>query len=220
VSARDASGRPQFLAVAHIVRVRGLRGEVAAEILTDFPERLIQRGDVFLSRGGGAPRRVSVVRAWLATSHGGQIIFQFEGYDTREAAQRLVGLEVMIPYEQRAKLGGGQYYLGDLIGCEVWQKKEATEVEEVKDVKQKIFASGVDSDSQDQSSTPFSSSTSFTSLGVVRDVRLDTGTPLLVVDTSQGELLIPLAEGICTRIDPAARRIEVALPEGLRDLNA
>ncbi|HEX9760637.1 MAG TPA: ribosome maturation factor RimM [Candidatus Acidoferrales bacterium] len=215
MSAREASGQPQFLTVAHIVRVRGLRGEVAAEILTDFPERLIQRGDVFLSRGGSAPRRVSVVRAWLATSHGGQIIFQFEGYDTREAAQRLVGLEVMIPYEQRAKLGGGQYYLGDLIGCEVWERKK--EVEEVKEVKDKTVAPSGSRDSRDPS---FTSSTSFTSLGVVRDVRLDTGTPLLVVDTSQGELLIPLAEGICTRIDPAARRIEVALPEGLRDLNA
>jgi ribosomal 30S subunit maturation factor RimM len=45
------------------------------------------------------------------------------------------------------------------------------------------------------------------------------GTPLLVVDTKNGELLIPLAEDICTRIDPAARRIDVTLPEGLRDLN-
>jgi ribosomal 30S subunit maturation factor RimM len=45
------------------------------------------------------------------------------------------------------------------------------------------------------------------------------GTPLLVVDTRHGELLIPLAEDICTRIDAAARRIDVVLPDGLRDLN-
>jgi ribosomal 30S subunit maturation factor RimM len=45
------------------------------------------------------------------------------------------------------------------------------------------------------------------------------GTPLLVVDTPQGELLIPFAQEICTRIDPAARRIDVVLPEGLRDVN-
>jgi ribosomal 30S subunit maturation factor RimM len=45
------------------------------------------------------------------------------------------------------------------------------------------------------------------------------GTPLLAVDTSQGELLIPLAEDICTSIDVATRRIDVVLPEGLRDLN-
>jgi ribosomal 30S subunit maturation factor RimM len=51
------------------------------------------------------------------------------------------------------------------------------------------------------------------------------GTPLLVVDlstsspTGETELLIPLAEDICTRIDTFARRIDVLLPEGLRDLN-
>jgi ribosomal 30S subunit maturation factor RimM len=45
------------------------------------------------------------------------------------------------------------------------------------------------------------------------------GTPLLVVDTRGGELLIPLAEDICTGIDLRGRRIEVVLPEGLRDLN-
>jgi ribosomal 30S subunit maturation factor RimM len=45
------------------------------------------------------------------------------------------------------------------------------------------------------------------------------GAPVLEVDTPQGEVLIPLAAEICTKIDVAARRIEAALPEGLRDLN-
>ncbi len=39
---------------------------------------------------------------------------------------------------------------------------------------------------------------------------------LLVVD---GGLLIPFARSICVEIDPAARRIAVELPEGLKDLN-
>jgi ribosomal 30S subunit maturation factor RimM len=63
-------------------------------------------------------------------------------------------------------------------------------------------------------------------LGTVRDVQFPgvgesvRGTPLLEVETAQGELLIPLAEDICERIDALARRIEVTLPEGLRDLNS
>ncbi len=60
-------------------------------------------------------------------------------------------------------------------------------------------------------------------LGVVRDVQHTgegkRGTPLLVVDTPSGEMLIPFAAEICTRIDLATRRIDVSLPEGLRDLN-
>jgi len=39
------------------------------------------------------------------------------------------------------------------------------------------------------------------------------------VDTPAGELLIPLAQEICVRVDTAARRIDVVLPEGLRELN-
>ena len=42
------------------------------------------------------------------------------------------------------------------------------------------------------------------------------GTGLLVVDNS---LLIPFARSICVEIDPAAKRIAVELPEGLKDLN-
>jgi ribosomal 30S subunit maturation factor RimM len=45
------------------------------------------------------------------------------------------------------------------------------------------------------------------------------GTPLLQVEAAAGELLVPLAEDICWRIDVAARRIDVTLPEGLSDLN-
>jgi len=45
------------------------------------------------------------------------------------------------------------------------------------------------------------------------------GTPILVINSPRGEVLVPLAEEICVRIDTAARTIEVVLPEGLRDLN-
>ena len=43
---------------------------------------------------------------------------------------------------------------------------------------------------------------------------------MLEVATAQGELLIPLAAEICTQIDTDAKRIEVRLPEGLREVNA
>ncbi len=57
-------------------------------------------------------------------------------------------------------------------------------------------------------------------LGTVSDWQ-DTGaTPLVEVRSSAGkELLIPFAASIFTRIDLEARRIDVALPEGLKDLN-
>jgi 16S rRNA processing protein RimM len=46
------------------------------------------------------------------------------------------------------------------------------------------------------------------------------GTPLLIVETPQGELLVPLAADICREIDIAGRRIVAVLPEGLKGLNS
>ena len=56
-------------------------------------------------------------------------------------------------------------------------------------------------------------------LGSVRDVEFPGGAPLLAIDTSEGEVLVPLAAEFCVRIDVKAKRIDVTLPEGLRELN-
>lgn len=57
-------------------------------------------------------------------------------------------------------------------------------------------------------------------IGNVRDVELNVGTPLLVVESPAGETLVPLAEEICRRVDLAAKTITIAPPEGLIELNA
>lgn len=53
-------------------------------------------------------------------------------------------------------------------------------------------------------------------LGAVSGWEDGGGAGLLVVN---GGLLIPFARSICVEIDPAARRIAVELPDGLKDLN-
>lgn len=169
--------------LARILRPRGLRGEVAAEILTDFPERLPKLREVWLADGRSAPRRVRVQRCWLTPSRGGQAIFHFAEVDSIEAAKTLRGLEVQVPIEQRAQLDAGNYFVSDLVGCEVWEAGAAS------------------------------------ALGSVRDVEFPGGAPLLAIDTSEGEVLVPLASEFCVRIDVKAKRIDVILPEGLRDLN-
>lgn len=56
-------------------------------------------------------------------------------------------------------------------------------------------------------------------VGTVGQVQLDAGTPLLKVRTGKREILIPLAEDICRRIDIAGKTIVIDAPEGLIDLN-
>jgi 16S rRNA processing protein RimM len=181
------SPKPQRVTVARLLRPHGVRGEVAAEILTDFPERLTRLTSVELWDGNSAPRRVAVRKCWLSHSRGGQAIFQFADCDSVDDAKKLVGLEVQVPLADRVKLPAGSYYVSDLVGCEV-RKKGGTEI------------------------------------GRVRDVEINgedvAGTPVLVVESAHGEILIPLAQEICVNVDTAARRIDVVLPEGLLDLNA
>jgi ribosomal 30S subunit maturation factor RimM len=111
-------------------------------------------------------------------------------------------LDVQIPFDQRVKPPENVYFIEDLKGCSVFE---------------------VPAPSSALASPACSAGEVPVLLGVIRDVETPglglSGTPTLVVDTPRGELLIPLAVDICTRIDTAARRVEVSLPEGLRDLN-
>lgn len=104
--------------LARILRARGRRGEVAAQILTDFPERLPKLTSAELWDGKNSPRRVGIRECWL---HNGQAIFLFEGSDSISDAERLVGLEIQIPLSERVPLAAGSYFVTDLIGCEVFK---------------------------------------------------------------------------------------------------
>jgi len=198
----SVSPEQKFVAVARLLRARGNKGEVAAELLTDFPERLPEIKDMFLRAQSGARRGVVLRKFWLDRNHPGKAVFHFEGIDSINDAEKLRGLEVQIPFEQRAQLPSGSFFVTDLIGCSVFEIA--------------LTASPMPSSPCSQAEAP-------TLLGKVRDVYFpgagQPGTPLLAVDTSRGEVLVPLAEDICTMIEITARRIEVKLPEGLRDLN-
>jgi len=191
---------PRWVIVAHILRPRGNKGEVAAELLTDFPDRLKALKEFFLAGGKSTPRSIQLKSFWLDANHPGFCVFHFEGTSSINDAEKLRGLEIQIPFEQRVTLPAGKYFVTDLIGCSVFE---------------------LPSDPSPVSSSPCSLSEAPALLGSVRDVffpgESQPGTPLLAVDTSLGELLIPLAEDICKRVDIATRRIEVLLPEGLRD---
>ena len=198
----SVSPEQKFVAVARILRARGNKGEVAAELLSDFPERLPEIKEMFLRAESGARRGVVLREFWVDRNHPGKAVFHFEGIDSISDAEKLRGLEVQIPFEQRAQVPSGSFFVTDLIGCSVFE---------------------IAATASPMSSSPCSLAEAPVLLGKVRDVYFpgegQPGTPLLAVDTSRGEVLVPLAKDICTMIEITARRIEVKLPEGLRDLN-
>jgi 16S rRNA processing protein RimM len=195
---------PRWIIVARILRPRGNKGEVAAELLTDFPERLTKLKEVYVGAADGdlPPRRMALEACWLSQNHRGQAVLHFEGVNSINEAETFRGLDVLLPLEQRVTLPAGQYFVSDLIGCSVFENFAEPPI---------------------VSSSPCLLSEAPAFLGTVSDVQIAgeeiSGTPILEVETAQGELLIPLAEDICRRINVVARRIDVVLPEGLRELN-
>jgi 16S rRNA processing protein RimM len=181
----------RWVLVARILRPRGNKGEIVAELLTDFSARFSNLKQFYLRKGQGEPRSAALEKFWVDRNHPGMGVFHFTGYATISEAEKLRGYDVLLPFKERMALPVGQYFVTDLIGCTVFEipAEEAPRV-----------------------------------LGTVADVYFtgDTvaGTPILQVETPGGELLVPLAEDICKRIDVAAKRIDVRLPEGLSDVNA
>ncbi len=175
-----------FITIARIVKTQGRRGEVAAEILTDFPERFQELRRAFLESSQGPPGLLQVENVW---PHKGRMVLKFSGVDSITQAQRLVGLHVLIPREERMALPPHHYYVWELRGCRVVTERDGAQSE----------------------------------VGTVTDVESTGGVDLLRVSRRQGqgsEVLIPLAQAICTRIDVKERTIVIDPPEDLLDLNS
>ena len=110
-----------FVTVARVLRSQGRRGEVIAELLTDFPERFAERRRLFAVEASGR-RELQLEAHWL---HKGRVVLKFRGVDSIEQAQALAGCELQIPREERAPLPQDATYVSDLIGCEALDRGHA-----------------------------------------------------------------------------------------------
>jgi 16S rRNA processing protein RimM len=180
--------------LARIRRPQGRKGEVFAEILTDFPDKFAERRQVWLLAGdvsaaagarpaAQAPRQVELVNHWL---HKGGVVLHFAQVDSISDAETLAGLIVAIPRAERATLSEDEVYVGDLVGCTLVDVAGAEPVP----------------------------------VGEIENVDRSGGAaPLLVVRGAKGEVLVPFAKSYLRKIDLEAKRVEMALPVGLVDLS-
>ncbi len=104
------------LAIARIVRTRGNRGEVLAEILTDFPERFQRLKAVWLEFPDRHRETAIVEATW---PHKGRQVLKFAGIESISEAERLRAAWVLVDRKDAVPLEEGQYYDHDLIGCRV-----------------------------------------------------------------------------------------------------
>jgi 16S rRNA processing protein RimM len=103
--------------IARITRAWGIRGEAIADVLTDFPDRFRAVGDVTLRRGGAGRK----ARLQGHRFHKGRVLLKFEGVDTMNDAEGLVGYDVVVSDAERVEIPEGEdlFFESDLVGCEV-----------------------------------------------------------------------------------------------------
>lgn len=119
--AEETGGAPdstegELVAVARAVKTRGLRGEVVAELLTDFPERFEGLERLIAVGADGSRQVLELEEHWF---HQGRVVLKFAGYDSVEAAGALVNLEFTVPESERVELEEDEYYDWELEGCRV-----------------------------------------------------------------------------------------------------
>ena len=106
----------ELVAVAKVAKARGVKGEVACDLLTDFPERFEGLEELIAVFPGGRRERLGLEGHWL---HGDRVVLKLEGFDSPESAAALAGCELAVPESEAVELEEGEYYDWQLEGCRV-----------------------------------------------------------------------------------------------------
>jgi len=180
----------EFVTIARVAKTQGRHGEVAATLLTDFPELFETRRTLFALGDSGCKaklsgaaepdrRKLDLDEHWF---HKGMVVLKFAGVDSISDAETLVGSEIQIPRSERAALGSDEFYVSDLAGCTV-----------------------TDSGRE---------------IGHIKDVQFGGGEAPLLVIQGEKEYLVPFAAAYIEKIALEQKRLEMKLPEGLLELDA
>jgi len=105
-----------LVVVARAVRTRGLKGEIVAELLTDFPERFESVKRLIAVSPDGDHRAVELEDHWFQKD---RVILKFEGIDTIESATELIDHNLAVPEAEAVLLPESHYYDWELEGCNV-----------------------------------------------------------------------------------------------------
>lgn len=105
----------ELVAIARIARPRGIRGELVAEILTDFPERFDGLENAIAVLPSGERRELKIEGAWFQNE---RIVLKFAGIDSIEAGDELRDAEVCVAESDAVELEEGEFFDWQLEGCE------------------------------------------------------------------------------------------------------
>jgi len=105
--------------VGLIHKPHGLRGEVAVEVLSDIESRFVKGAKLSLVVPGVPPREI---RVRSARDHGRGILVLFEGFESRDAAEKLRGGRLEVARDSVPPAEDGEFYHFELAGCRCYDR--------------------------------------------------------------------------------------------------
>ena len=105
-----------LVAVARVVRPRGLKGEVMAEMLTDFPERFDGLEKVTAVLPDASRLELKIEDHWFQNE---RLVLKFADHDSIESAELLRDAEICIAESEAVDLDEDEFFDWQLEGCRV-----------------------------------------------------------------------------------------------------
>ena len=112
----DQAGSDDLIVIARAVRTHGLKGEVVAELLTDFPERFADVDELVVVSQSGERKPGKLEDYWFQKN---RVVLKLAAYDDIEQAKELIGSDFAVPESERVPLEQDEYYDWELEGCAV-----------------------------------------------------------------------------------------------------
>ncbi len=112
----EEAGSSDLVIIARAAKPRGLKGEIVAELLTDFPERFDEIENLILISPKGERTTGRLEDHWFQND---RVVLKLADYDDVDAAKELVGYEFAVPEAERVQLPADEYYDWELEGCVV-----------------------------------------------------------------------------------------------------
>jgi len=112
----DDAGSDDLIVIARAVRTHGLKGEIVAELLTDFPERFEDVDELILVAPSRERHALKLEDFWFQKD---RVVLKLAGYDDLDRAKELVGYDFAIPESDCVPLEDDEFYDWELEGCTV-----------------------------------------------------------------------------------------------------
>lgn len=98
-------------------KVRGSKGDLKIESMSDFPERFRELREVFVRRPGSPEAvKVELEKSEFVKNYA---VMKLKGVDSYDDAAAYIGAEILVPESSRVAPPEGTYFIDSLVGMKV-----------------------------------------------------------------------------------------------------